>query len=508
MDVTGLSVVSKTYDGTTAATLSGTAGFSGMIGGDSLSLNLSSATANFADANAGTKAVTLGSYTLGGSSSANYVLNQPSLSGTINKANLSLSGSKTYDGTTTIDGTQLTATGVHGETFTVAGSGSSGNLASKNVQSGAALASVTGLSLGSSSNGGLASNYNALGTSGSSISVTAKALTVSGVTASDKVYDGSTTATLNTSGVSFFGIVGGDDVSLGGSGVGSFANKNVGTNKAVTVSGYTLSGADAGNYLISQPTGLVATITKANLNVSGVTANNKTYDGTAAATLSGTASVSAIGSDVVSVAGTGTGSFADKNAGVKAVTVSGYTLTGADAGNYNLVAPTGLVATISKANLNLSGVTANNKTYDGTTAATLSGTASVTALGSDTVSVAGTGTGSFADKNVGTGKGVTVGGYTLTGTDAGNYNLILPSGLSANISKANLTVGGVSAQSRTYDGSTAATLAGTATVSAFGSDVVSVAGTVSASFADKNVGVNKAVLVSGYTLTGTDAGNY
>ncbi|MCP1576542.1 filamentous hemagglutinin family protein [Herbaspirillum rubrisubalbicans] len=508
VDVTGLSVVSKTYDGTTAATLSGTAGFSGMIGGDSLSLNLSSATANFADANAGTKAVTLGSYTLGGSSSANYVLNQPSLSGTINKANLSLSGSKTYDGTTAIDGTQLTATGVHGETFTVAGSGSSGNLASKNVQSGAALASVTGLSLGSSSNGGLASNYNALGTSGSSISVTAKALTMSGVTASDKVYDGSTTATLNTSGVSFFGIVGGDDVSLGGSGVGSFANKNVGTNKAVTVSGYTLSGADAGNYLISQPTGLVATITKANLNVSGVTANNKTYDGTAAATLSGTASVSAIGSDVVSVAGTGTGSFADKNAGVKAVTVSGYTLTGADAGNYNLVAPTGLVATISKANLNLSGVTANNKTYDGTTAATLSGTASVTALGSDTVSVAGTGTGSFADKNVGTGKGVTVGGYTLTGTDAGNYNLILPSGLSANISKANLTVGGVSAQSRTYDGSTAATLAGTATVSAFGSDVVSVAGTVSASFADKNVGVNKAVLVSGYTLTGTDAGNY
>ncbi|WP_258398564.1 YDG domain-containing protein [Herbaspirillum rubrisubalbicans] len=508
VDVTGLSVVSKTYDGTTSATLSGTAGFSGMIGGDSLSLNLSSATANFADANAGTKAVTLGSYTLGGSSSANYVLNQPSLSGTINKANLSLSGSKTYDGTTAIDGTQLTATGVHGETFTVAGSGSSGNLASKNVQSGAALASVTGLSLGSSSNGGLASNYNALGTSGSSISVTAKALTMSGVTASDKVYDGSTTATLNTSGVSFFGIVGGDDVSLGGSGVGSFANKNVGTNKAVTVSGYTLSGADAGNYLISQPTGLVATITKANLNVSGVTANNKTYDGTAAATLSGTASVSAIGSDVVSVAGTGTGSFADKNAGVKAVTVSGYTLTGADAGNYNLVAPTGLVATISKANLNLSGVTANNKTYDGTTAATLSGTASVTALGSDTVSVAGTGTGSFADKNVGTGKGVTVGGYTLTGTDAGNYNLILPSGLSANISKANLTVGGVSAQSRTYDGSTAATLAGTATVSAFGSDVVSVAGTVSASFADKNVGVNKAVLVSGYTLTGTDAGNY
>ncbi|MFJ3313895.1 YDG domain-containing protein [Herbaspirillum huttiense] len=509
VDVTGVSVVSKTYDGTTAATLSGTASFSGLIGGDSLSLNLSSATASFADANAGTKAVTLGSYTLGGSSSANYVLNQPSLSGTINKANLSLSGSKTYDGSTAIDGTQLTATGVHGETFTVAGSGGSGNLASKNVQSGAALASVTGLSLGSSSNGGLASNYNALGTSGSSISVTAKALTMSGVTASDKVYDGSTTATLNTSGVSFSGLIGGDAVSLGGSGVGTFANKNAGTNKAVTVSGYTLSGADAGNYLISQPTGLSASISKANLNVGGITAQGKTYDGLTSATLSGTASVTAIGSDVVSLGGTGVGVFIDKNAGVnKVVNVSGYTLSGSDAGNYNLVQPTGVSATISKANLTMSGLTANNKTYDGTTAATLSGTASVTALGSDTVSVTGTGTASFADKNVGTGKGVTVSGYTLTGTDAGNYNLVSPGGLSANISKANLTVAGVSAQSRTYDGTTAATLGGTATVSAFGSDVVSVAGTVSASFADKNVGSNKAVLVSGYTLTGADAGNY
>lgn len=509
VDVTGLSVVSKTYDGTTAATLSGTAGFSGLIGGDSLSLNLSSATASFADANAGTKAVTLGSYTLGGSSSANYVLNQPSLSGTINKANLSLSGSKTYDGSTAIDGTQLTATGVHGETFTVAGSGSSGNLASKNVQSGAALASVTGLSLGSSSNGGLASNYNALATSGSSISVTAKALTMSGVTASDKVYDGSTTATLNTSGVIFSGLIGGDAVSLGGSGVGTFANKNAGTNKAVTVSGYTLSGADAGNYLISQPTGLSASISKANLSVGGIAAQGKTYDGLTSATLSGTASVTAIGSDVVSLGGTGVGVFIDKNAGVnKVVNVSGYTLSGSDAGNYNLVQPTGLSATISKANLTVSGLTANNKTYDGTTAATLSGTASVTALGSDTVSVTGTGTASFADKNVGTGKGVTVSGYTLAGTDAGNYNLVSPGGLSANISKANLTVAGVSAQSRTYDGTTAATLGGTATVSAFGSDVVSVGGTVSASFADKNVGSNKAVLVSGYTLTGADAGNY
>ena len=40
-----------------------------------------------------------------------------------------------------------------------------------------------------------------------------------------------------------------------GGGSGAFADKKVGTNKAVTVSGYSLTGSDAGNYAIVQPTG-------------------------------------------------------------------------------------------------------------------------------------------------------------------------------------------------------------------------------------------------------------
>jgi hypothetical protein len=40
----------------------------------------------------------------------------------------------------------------------------------------------------------------------------------------------------------------------------------------------------------------------------------------------------------------------------------------------------------------------------------------------------------FADKNQGTGKTVTVSGYTLSGTDAGNYTLVQQTGLSATIS--------------------------------------------------------------------------
>ena len=126
----------------------------------------------------------------------------------------------------------------------------------------------------------------------------------------------------------------------------------MGTDRPVTVSGYSLSGADASNYALVEPTGLSANISPASLVLTGVAANNKVYDTTVAATLVGTATVSALGSDNVVVSGTGRGVFADKNAGTdKTVTVSGYTLGGADASNYTLVEPTDLTANITPASL-------------------------------------------------------------------------------------------------------------------------------------------------------------
>src|SRR5450830_1406719 len=483
-NLTGLTANSKTYDGTTSSTLSGSASVgAGIVNGDSVTLGSGSAT--FADANAGVgKAVTVSGYTLSGIDAGNYVLTQPSgLSATINKADLTLAGTKTYDGATTVAGSTLTATGVAGQQFSVTGAGDASNLSSKNVQSGAALASATGLSL-SSSNGGLASNYNAIGVAGSSYTVTAKGITLTGISAVDKIYDATTTAALNTAGVAYSGLVGGDSVSLAGSGTGSFADKNAGANKAVSVSGYTLAGLDAGNYVVTQPSGLTATINKASLAVSGIAAVDKTYDATTGAALSGTATVAALGSDSVSVTGTGAGSFADKTAGAnKAVSVSGYTLAGLDAGNYVVTQPSGLTATINKASLAVSGIAAVDKTYDATTGAALSGTAAVAALGSDSVSVTGAGVGSFADKTAGANKAGSVSGYTLAGP-------------------------GIAAVDKTYDAATGAALSGTAAVAALGSDSVSVTGTGVGSFADKNAGANKAVSVSGYTLAGLDAGNY
>ncbi|MDQ2820149.1 MAG: YDG domain-containing protein [Pseudomonadota bacterium] len=504
--LTGITANGKTYDGTTAATLAGSAA-AAALGSDVVNVT-GSGTGTFADKNAGAgKAVAVSGYALAGTDAGNYNLVQPGgLTATIAKASLAVSGiianGKTYDATAaaTLAGS-ATVAGIGSDVVNVAGSGI-GTFADKNAGVGKAV-TISGYTL----SGLDAGNYNLVQPAGLTATINKANLALSGLAASDKTYDATAAATL--SGNVGVAALGSDVVNVAGTGVGAFANKNAGVGKAVTVTGYSLSGLDAGNYNLVQPAGLSASIAKASLALTGITANGKTYDGTAAATLAGSAAVAALGNDTVNLTGSGTGTFADKNAGVgKAVTVSGYTLAGTDAGNYNLVQPAGLTATIAKANLAVSGIIANSKTYDATAAATLAGSATVAGIGSDVVNVAGSGTGTFADKNAGAGKAVTVSGYTLSGLDAGNYNLVQPAGLTATINKANLALSGLAASDKTYDATTAATLAGTASVAALGSDVVNVSGTGVGTFFNKNAGVGKAVTVSGYTLGGFDAGNY
>jgi len=500
--VTANSDSSKTYNGVAQSVSGFTA--SGLVNGEAASV----LTGIGATGATGTNAASYAN-TVTGTAGANGNYNLSFVDGTltIDKANLVLSGSRTYDGTSIVAGSALTASGANYETFAVSGTGDVSNLASKNVQTGSTLASLTGLALGTSANGGLSNNYNALSTTGSAVTISKADLAVTGLAASSKTYD--TTAIATLTGTAAVAALGADNITLGGTASGSFANKTVGTGKAVTVTGNTLSGLDAGNYNLVQQTGITAAINQADLAVSGLSANSKTYDAGTVATLTGTASVTALTGDSITLGGTAGGSFANKTVGTgKAVTVTGNTLSGTDAGNYNLVQQTGLTADISKADLAVTGLAASGKTYDAGTVAALTGTASVTALTGDSVTLGGTSSGSFANKTVGTGKAVTVTGNTLSGTDAGNYNLVQQTSLTADISKADLAVTGLAASSKTYDAGTVATLTGTAAVIALGSDSITLGGTASGSFANKTVGTGKAVTVTGNTLSGTDAGNY
>ncbi len=91
-----------------------------------------------------------------------------------------------------------------------------------------------------------------------------------------------------------------------------------------------------------------------------------------------------------------------------------------------------------------SGLTANNKTYDGTTRATISSNnivlSGVLAADTNNVKLSTNGySADFASTDVGTNISVTVSGLTLTGSAAGNYTLTQPT-LSANIMAATGTV--------------------------------------------------------------------
>lgn len=93
----------------------------------------------------------------------------------------------------------------------------------------------------------------------------ARPVTVTDIAAQDKVYDGTAAATLT--GGTLEGVKDGDNVQLDMTGVtAKFADKAVGTNKAVTVTGsFRLTGEDAYKYTLTQPTsaelGLTASIT-------------------------------------------------------------------------------------------------------------------------------------------------------------------------------------------------------------------------------------------------------
>ena len=113
--------------------------------------------------------------------------------------------------------------------------------------------------------------------------------------------------------------------------------------------------------------------------MTGITANDKVYDGGASATISSNSVVlsGVLAADVGQVDLSTNGyvaTFASADVGDNIdVSVSGLSLTGAKAGDYALTAPAGLTAKIAKAAVTIvSGITANDKVYDGGVSATIS----------------------------------------------------------------------------------------------------------------------------------------
>ena len=338
-------------------------------------------------------------------------------------------------------------------------------------------------------------------------------VTISDVKVADKTYDGTIDAKITNAGTLSVNYDG-DNLAIV-IGKAAYDDKNVGTDKAVSFTGFELSGSAAGNYkLVAQPASTIADITAKEITIIGATVEgSKVYDGTTKATIAnaGTLSDNYDAENLTIVAGSAV--YDNKNVGTgKAVTFTGFALAGDAAVNYKLIAqPTDTTADITVKGITINGAAVEaSRIYNGTTDAKIinAGTPSVNYDGENLKVAAGKA--AYDNKNVGAGKTVTFTGFALEGDAAANYKLTAqPESVTADITVKEIKIVDTAVEaSKVYDGSTDAkvTAAGTFDGLIDGDKVDIVTG--KAAYDDWNVGSGKTVAFYNFALSGDDAANY
>jgi len=501
----------KTYDGTASSAIT-SCSLNGIVNNDLVSCTATNG--SFSDKNVGTEKMVTADVSLSGTD-ANYTVTSPATT-TANIIALpitvtAVTDSKVYDGTTTSTGiptiTSITTPSTTGGAVSVTSPSTTGGdktggatlitttliagdtsttsqvFDSKDVGSRSLIPSITI----DDGNGG--SNYNvtlvnATGT------ITQRDLTVT-ASGTDKVYDGNNTGTVMLSDNRVA-----DDNLTDSNTSATFENSNIGNNIPIDVFGISISGPDSNNYnLTNDSASTTANITQAPLTI---TANNtsKIYGDTLtfAGTEFTTDPSSLFGTDKVSSV------ILTSNGMASTSPVNDYDITASDAtgtglGNYSItygngslsVTPLALVGTL----------TASNKPYDGTrnvsTSCTLSGVLfgdNVSCVIPDSI---------FSTRNAGTNQ-VTA-DLALSGTDKNNYSVNLTASTTATINELAITVT-AQANTKTYDGTTDATIAPAFTPALGLGDTASFIET----YNDKNVGTGKTLTPSG-TVTDSNSGN-
>jgi len=537
---TGLTLTAtKTYDGTNTATVIGTLTGGTITGeaaggsatatdgkyynntGDSPTVVLGvTPTATYNQNNVGTGLTITYSYVgaLTGTGASNYTLSSlASSTGAINKATLSLTGSQVYNGTTNFLGSNLLATGVAGQTFAL--TGNNATLGSANVTSTPVSQSFAALTLGASSNGGLASNYNTVATTSNvSVSITPATASLSGL----KVYDATTGLTgtqLTITGVA----VGGTSQTLGYSGTANLFDANVATaNNYVVGSGLSLTNGTglASNYVLPA---FSYNSTYNHASVSAATAvvsASKTYD-TGVALSAGDVTLTGVSVNGVAqnLGYTGTATLSDPNVATanKYVNTSSMVLANGTglASNYALPSASrssNNTASIQPLALVVSGISAATSVYGdaltpGTVsfsnvysadAASVGGAVSVTVPAGDLSSSGKPNAGTYAQ----------VASTSLTGAQASNYSFAGFTSANYTVAQRTLTGTGISASQSTYG---SALNPGTVSFSnGLVGDQVAATATVNAtSLSTANLpNAGTYTQTAGNTLSGADAGNY
>jgi len=303
------------------------------------------------------------------------------------------------------DGTTYGATA----TFTNSSGSTSGTLSVRLASTAAAATSylsATAATLSSTS-----ATSRTISTDGTGSDVVPKALTITSSAATSRSYNG--LAAVTVSGGSLSGVVNSDVVTLGGTPAGTVASAAIGTAKPVTVTGYSISGAGASNYSLTQPTGVTVNITTAALTITA-NSTSKVYNnaltnpttGATAFTSSGLQNSETIGSVTLTYSG---GYNATDSAGTFDITPSVATAGTFTASNYAItytvgtltvtaITPTVTTGSAGTPTTNSVAITGSNVTSGGGASVTARGIAygtSATPTIANSTTSNGTETGSF-----------------------------------------------------------------------------------------------------------------
>ena len=247
LTITGITGLNKEYNGTTSANTTGSPTLVGVLGGDIVTFGSDTAPVfTFVTANVGTGiTVNTSGYTISGTDAGKYTLTQPTLSGDITAAPL----------TVTASSGQTKVYGATDPTLTYSISGFVNGDTATGLDTGVSISRAAGEVVGAytiTPSAVADSNYSVSFVT-ADFSITAASLTITGLTGSNKVYDGTTNATASETPV-LSGVVSDDDVVLGGTPVFTFASAELGTDIQITTTGFIITGADSGNYTLTQPT--------------------------------------------------------------------------------------------------------------------------------------------------------------------------------------------------------------------------------------------------------------
>lgn len=331
-------------------------------------------------------------------------------------------------------------------------------------------------------------------------SVTKKTITITGIKSPNKIYDGNDRMTL-TGGI-LNGVCAGDTVGFTLPSVSYAENKNVGNHKIRLGSDIVLTGQDAYNYTLTQPTygSITGNIVKRTITVSGVQGKTRRYNKTNVMEIIGGTIVNGVEGDDISLNIPKTGTAESANTGNWKIKIDDIVLQGTDAKNYTLIQPEEVRGTIEK-EIGVLKINCDSKIYNKEYSVPYVTENNSTARVTYKFYIEG------SDEEIEVPRDV--GKYEVVGSmiSDGNYTEATTERIKFEITQKDITIVDIVVPNKIYNGTKNFSVTGGKLVGVYGGDDVSFSLPYLGYSESKNIG-NYKIKLDDITLNGKQANNY